>query len=64
MGLLDPKATIHVHLWTDSTAALGWLRKHRDANPLVSFCVQYYSHLQTVMGEEIVPPMDTVWGGK
>ena len=49
-GLVPPAdaGPLHVHLFTDSSSALAWLRKFRDANPVVSFLVHVFSHLQVV----------------
>ena len=49
-GLAPPASSepLHVHLFTDSSSALWWLRKSRDANPVVSFLVHVFSHLQVV----------------
>jgi hypothetical protein len=41
---------IHVHIWTDNSAALYWLSKNRSHTPFVNLLYSLFCHLQLMSG--------------
>jgi hypothetical protein len=39
---------VHIHLWTDNTAALSWLRASAATHPTAAFLMQVATFLQTL----------------
>jgi hypothetical protein len=56
---------IHVHIWTDNTAALHWLSKNRSRTPFVNFLYCLFTQLQLRSGLVVtmghVPGKKNVW---
>jgi hypothetical protein len=47
-ALSSPSRRIHIHIWTDNTACMSWMLKHRAAHPLHAFLVQVFALLKVL----------------